>query len=90
MQYRLINVLEVAGEEVEKANNIDYDDHPYGRLSDWSYVTDVSSRSGPRYDKHGREIPELGSFHNSKLGSLTPYTKEEDDVDARFAVLDQK
>ena len=47
MQYRLINVLEVAGEEVEKANNIDYDDHPYGRPSNWSCITDISSRSDP-------------------------------------------
>ena len=61
-QYRLVNLLEVAGEEVEEANNIDYDDHPYGRLSNWSCIIDVSSRSGPRYDKHGREIPELGLF----------------------------
>ena len=40
--------------------------------------------------KHGREIPKLGSFHNSKLGSLTTYTKEEDDIDARLATLDRK
>ena len=44
----------------------------------------------PRYDKHGREILELGLFHNSKLGSLTLYTKEEDDIDARLATLDRK
>ena len=31
-QYRLVNVLEAAGEEVEEANNIDYDDHPYGAV----------------------------------------------------------
>ena len=46
-QYRLVNLPEVAGEEVEEANNIDYDDHPYRRLLDWSCVTDVSSKSGP-------------------------------------------
>ena len=89
-QYRLVNLPEVAGEEVEEANNIDYDDHPYRRPSDWSYITDVSSKSGPWYDKHGREIPELGSFHNSELDSLTPYNEQEDDIDARLAVLDQK
>ena len=43
-----------------------------------------------KYDKHGREIPELGSFHNSELGSLIPYTKEEDDINARLTALDQK
>ena len=89
-QYRLVNLVKAAGEDVEKSNNIDYDDYPYRRLSDWSCVTDVSSRFGPQYDKHGREIPELGSFHNSKLGSLTPYTEKEDDKDARLAILDQK
>ena len=46
-QYRLINMLEAAGEEIEEVNNIDYDNHPYGRLSDWSCITDVSSRSDP-------------------------------------------
>ena len=89
-QYRLLNLLEDAGEEIEQANDVDYDDYPYGRLSDQSYITNVSSRSNPRYDKHGREIPELGSFHNSELGSLTPYTEEEDGIDARLAILDQK
>ena len=44
----------------------------------------------PHYDKHGREILELGSFHNLKLGSQTLYTKEEDDIDARLATLDRK
>ena len=28
-QYRLINLLEDAGEEIEQANDVDYDDHPY-------------------------------------------------------------
>ena len=53
-------------------------------------IIDGSSRLGPRYDKHGREIPELGSFHNLELGSLTPYTEEEDDINARLATLDRK
>ena len=44
----------------------------------------------PRYDKHGREILELGLFHNSKLGSLTTYTKEEDDIDARLVTVGRK
>ena len=83
-------MLEAAGEKVEEANNIDYDDYPYGHPSDWSCITDGSSSSSLWYDKHGREIPELGSFHNSELGSLTPYTEEEDDIDARLATLDRK
>ena len=41
-EYGLENVLEAIGEEVEKADNIDYDDYPYGRLSYWSCITDVS------------------------------------------------
>ena len=85
--------VEVEDEEVEEATEaegIDYDDYPYGWPSDWNYIIDVSSRLGPQYDKHGREILELGSFHNSKLGLLTPYTKEEDDIDARLATLDKK
>ncbi|KAK9997796.1 hypothetical protein SO802_017399 [Lithocarpus litseifolius] len=89
-QYRLVNVMEARGGEVEEAKNIDYDDHSYGRPSDWSYITNVSSRSDPQYDNHGREIPKLGSFHNLELGSLTLFTKEEDDIDARLATLDRK
>ncbi|KAK9988720.1 hypothetical protein SO802_028959 [Lithocarpus litseifolius] len=46
--------------------------------------------SCPQYDKHGREIPELGSFYSSELGSLTPYTKEKYDIDDRLATLDRK
>ena len=53
-------VLEVVGEEVEEVDNIDYDNYPYERPSDWSCIFDGSSRSGPRYDKYGREIPKLG------------------------------
>ena len=71
-------------------NNVDYDDYHYRRPLAWSYITDVSSRSGHRYDKHGREIPELGSYYNSKPRSLAPHTEEEDDIDARLAALDQK
>ena len=65
----LENALEVVGDEVEfedaEPDDIDYNDYPYGRPLEWSCVTDVNSRSGPWYDKHGREIPELRSFHNS-------------------------
>ena len=85
--------VEVEDEKVEEgveAEGINYDKYLYGRPLDWSCITDVSSISGPRYDKHGREIPELGSFHNSKHGSLTPYTKEEDDINARLTTLDWK
>ena len=89
-QYRLLNVLEATGEEIEEADDVDYSDHPYGRLSDWSRITNVSSKSCTRYDKHGREIHKLGSFHYSEPGSLTPYTKEKDDIDVRLAALDQK
>ena len=80
--------VEIEDEDIEndvEAEGIDYNEYPYGRPLDWSCITDVSSRSGPRYDKHGREIPELGSFHNSELGSLTPYTEEEDDIHAGLA-----
>ena len=83
--------VEVEDEKVEEgveAEGINYDKYPYGRPLDWSCITDFNSISGPRYDKHGREIPELGSFHNSKHSSLTPYTKEEDDIDARLTTLD--
>ena len=89
-EYGLENVLEAVGEEVKEADNIDYDDYPYRRPLDWSCITDGSWRSSPRYDKHGREILELGSFNNSELGSLTPYTEEKDDIDARLATLDRK
>ncbi|KAK9984329.1 hypothetical protein SO802_033854 [Lithocarpus litseifolius] len=41
-----------------------------------------------RYDKHGREVPELGSYYDSEPSS--PTIKEEDDIDARLAALDQK
>ena len=80
--------VEAEDEYVEEC--IDYDEYPYGRPLDWTYIIDVNLRSGPQYDKHGREIPELGSFHNSELGSLTPYTEEEDDIHARLATLDRK
>ena len=87
-------MLEVVGDEDkvedEEDDDIDYDDYPCRQPSEWRCITDVSSRSVPRYNKHGREIPELGSFHNSKLGSLTLYTEEEDDIDARLAILDRK
>ncbi|KAK9993608.1 hypothetical protein SO802_023311 [Lithocarpus litseifolius] len=46
--------------------------------------------SGPRYDKHGREVPELGSYYDSEPSSPTTYTKEEDDIDAILATLDHK
>ena len=86
-------MLEIVGNEVEvedeKVSDINYDDYPSGQPSDWICITDVSLRLDPRYDKHGREIPELGSFHNSELGSLTPYNEEEDDKDARLATLDK-
>nr|XP_023874801.1 uncharacterized protein LOC111987328 [Quercus suber] len=39
---------------------------------------------------HGKEILELGSYYDSEPGSLTSYTKDEDDINARLAALDQK
>ena len=89
-QYRLINVLENAREENGQANDVDYDGYPYKRPSDWSCITDVSSRSSPQYDKHGKEIPKFGSYYDSEPGSLTPHTEEKDDIDARLVALDQK
>ena len=79
-----------ARKENGQANDVDYDGYPYRHPLDWSCITDVSSRSDPRYDKHGREIPELGSYYDSELGSPTLNTEEEDDLDARLAALDQK
>ena len=46
-EFGLENVLEAIGEKVEGANNIDYDDYPYGCPSDWSCNTGVSSKSSP-------------------------------------------
>ena len=79
-----------AREENTQANQMYHDEYPYGYLSDWSDITNVSSRSSPRYDKHGREVPKLGSYYDLKPGSPTPYAEEEDDIDARLATLDQK
>ena len=67
-----------------------HDKYPYGHLSDWSDITNVSPRSGLKYDKHRREVPELGSYNDSEPSSPTPHTEEEDDIDARLAALDQK
>ena len=58
--------------------------------SDWETRKTRLDRSGPRYNKHSREILELGSYYNLEPGSLTPYTEEKDDIDARLAALDQK
>ena len=41
------------------------------------------------YDKHGREVLELGSYYDSEPSSPTPHTKEDDDINARLAILDQ-
>ena len=61
-QYRLINELENAKEENAQANQMYHDEYPYGYLSDWSDITNVSSRSSPRYNKHEREV------QGSKIG----------------------
>ena len=76
-------------EDYEEAIGGDNDEYPYGRPSDWSCITDVSPKLGLWYEKYGREIPEFGSFHNSEFGSLTTYIDEEDDIDARLALLDR-
>ena len=41
-QYRLINVIEDAREKNAQANQMYHDEYPYGHLSDWSDITDVS------------------------------------------------
>ena len=41
-QYGLINVLENARKENAQANQMYHDEYPYGHLSDWSDITDVS------------------------------------------------
>ena len=67
-----------------------HEEYLYGHLLDWSDITNVSSRFGLRYDKHGREVPELRSYYDSGSSSPTTHTKEEDDIDARLAALDHK
>ena len=59
-QYKLEIVLEATRDRIGEAGNVEY-----GHFSNWSFITDVSSNSGSRYDKHGIEILELGSFHDS-------------------------
>ena len=87
-QYRLINMLENAREENAHANQMYHDEYPYGHLLDWNDITNVNSRYGPRYDKQGREVPELGSYYDLEPSSPIPHTEEEDDIDARLATLD--
>ena len=89
-QYRLINVLKNAREENAQAYQMYHEEYPYGHFSDWSNITNVSLRSGPRYDKHGKVVLELGSYYDSEPSSPTPHTEEEDDIDAKLAALDQK
>ena len=43
-------------EDDEEAIGGDYDKYPCQCLSDWSCITNVSPKLGPRYDKYGREI----------------------------------
>ncbi|KAK9989044.1 hypothetical protein SO802_029283 [Lithocarpus litseifolius] len=89
-QYRLTNVLENAREENAQGNQMYHDEYPYSHLSDWSDINNVNSRSGPRYDKHRREVPELGSYYDLEPSLPILHTEEEDDIDARLAALDQK
>ena len=44
-QYWLVNILEDAKGEIEQANDVDYDNYPYGRPSYWSHITDVDRKS---------------------------------------------
>ena len=67
-----------------------HDEYPYGYLSDWSDITNVKLRPGPRYEKYGKEVPELGSYYESEPSSPTPHIEEEDDIDAGLTILDQK
>ena len=58
---------EAEDEDVEEDVEVegeDYDECSYERPSDWSCITNASSKLGLRYEKHGKEILELG-FHNS-------------------------
>ena len=71
-QYRLIIVLENARVENAQANQMYHDEYPYGHLLDLSDITNVSSRSDPRYDKHGREVPKLGSYYDLEPSSPNP------------------
>ena len=89
-QYRLINVLKNAREENAQANQMYHEEYPYGHFSDWSNITNVSLRSGPRYDKHGKVVLELGSYYDSEPSTPTLHTIEDDDINARLATVDQK
>ena len=62
-------------EDDKEAVRGDYNEYPYGRPSDWSCIIDGNPKSGPPYDKYGREIQDLA------------YTDEEDDIDARLVTL---
>ncbi|KAK9986372.1 hypothetical protein SO802_031323 [Lithocarpus litseifolius] len=44
-QYILMNVLENTIGKNQQANNMYHEEYPYGHLSDWSSIIDVSSRS---------------------------------------------
>ena len=74
-QYRLRSVLEDAREENGQTNDVDYDDYLYGCPSNWSCIIDFSSRSSPWYDKHGREILELGRIMIQDLAHLPHISK---------------
>ena len=89
-QYRLINALKYARKENAQANQMYHDEYPYMYLSDWSDITNVNLRPGLKYDKYGKEVPELGLYYESEPSSPTPHIEEEDDMDARLAALDQK
>ena len=61
------------------------------RPLEWSCITDVNSRWGPHYDNHGKEIPWVRVIQGQgQVLIITPYTEEEDDIDARLATLDRK
>ena len=83
-------MLEDAREENAQANQMYHEEYPYGCLLDWSDITNVSSRSGPRYDKHGREVSKLESYYESEPSTPTLHTVEDDDIDAMLVALDQK
>ena len=53
-------------------------------------MVDMVMMTAPRYDMHGREVPELGLYYNSKPSTPTLHTIKDDDIDARLAALDQK
>ncbi|KAK9986684.1 hypothetical protein SO802_031635 [Lithocarpus litseifolius] len=70
-QYMLINVLENAREENAQANEMYHDKYPYRHLSDWSDITNVSSRSSPRTEEdESKHFPQPTYLGNRGMHDL--------------------